>query len=385
MIPPSLAPVLARLKAAIDEFESSVVPDAERYRGELGDFISISQEVSLAATGSWVVGYANLYYQDFRAPPANHQFVHDGSYIPHDAGTRWHEKSWQDVYDYILEKYNGSHPDKITDFANRAVVKSRELVDELTAELAVLRNLTGYDRELQMLDDLTKLEWGKNRHKLLTSWYPTHAVNVGFQEFRGFIAPPHKQIQASFLTLATALDDVLKFGRVSRSLIRQLISRSSMAIADTNSYDAIESVLRVCNRFSEVGRQLQYRHDDRTTLMIDDEYDVQDLMHGLLMIFFDDVRQEEWTPSYAGGSSRIDFLLKDSEVALEIKKTRGGLRDVKVGEQLIIDIEKYRSHPNCKTLICFVYDPQRLIRNPRGLETDLSGQRDSLDVRVLIR
>jgi hypothetical protein len=28
---------------------------------------------------------------------------------------------------------------------------------------------------------------------------------------------------------------------------------------------------------------------------------------------FDDIRPEEYTPSYAGGSSRIDFLLEDGE------------------------------------------------------------------------
>ena len=28
---------------------------------------------------------------------------------------------------------------------------------------------------------------------------------------------------------------------------------------------------------------------------------------------FDDIRPEEYTPSYAGGSSRIDFLLKDEK------------------------------------------------------------------------
>ena len=201
----------------------------------------------------------------------------------------------------------------------------------------------------------------------------------------GFIPFPHSQIQASIVAAATALDDVLTFGRSSSNLMRQLISRSSVGVKDTDTYDAIDAVIHLCDRFANVSRQLQYRHDDRETIIINDEYDVQDLMHSLLRIFFDDIREEEWTPSYAGGSSRVDFLLKDSEIALEIKKTRAGLRDAKVGEQLIIDIEKYRSHPNCKTLICFVYDPQNFIRNPRGLENDLSGQRDGLDIRVLIR
>jgi hypothetical protein len=36
--------------------------------------------------------------------------------------------------------------------------------------------------------------------------------------------------------------------------------------------------------------------------VLKDEYDVQDLLYALLRIFFDDVRPEEWTPSFAGKS-----------------------------------------------------------------------------------
>jgi hypothetical protein len=64
----------------------------------------------------------------------------------------------------------------------------------------------------------------------------------------------------------------------------------------------------LCNKFHLIARQLRKRHDNRQTLIIGDEYDVQDLFHGLLRIFFDDIRPEEYTPSYAGKSSRMDFL-----------------------------------------------------------------------------
>src|SRR5258708_5925569 len=80
-----------------------------------------------------------------------------------------------------------------------------------------------------------------------------------------------------------------------------------------------------------------------------------------ILAFFDDVRREEWTPSYAGKSSRIDFLLKDEEIVIEIKKTRSTLRDKEISDELIIDKERYQAHPHCKTLIAFVYDPDRYI------------------------
>ncbi len=151
---------------------------------------------------------------------------------------------------------------------------------------------------------------------------------------------------------------------------------------DLNSLDIIKNL---CSRFHIVAKQLRSRREGRNSLDVSDEYDVQDLLHALLKIFFDDVRPEEWTPSYAGSSSRIDFILKDEKIALEVKMTRDNLKDKQVGEQLIIDIERYNKHPDCSKLICFVYDPMGLIGNPRGIESDLNQRSDdNLEVIVWI-
>lgn len=95
-------------------------------------------------------------------------------------------------------------------------------------------------------------------------------------------------------------------------------------------------------------------------------------MHALLKIYFDDIRPEEWTPSYAGGASRMDFLLKKEKIVIETKKTRANLTDRNIGTELIVDIDRYKEHPDCELLFCFVYDPDGRIGNPRGLEIDLS-------------
>lgn len=145
------------------------------------------------------------------------------------------------------------------------------------------------------------------------------------------------------------------------------------------------SVEKICNRFHSVVRQLQDRHENRSTLTIEDEYDIQDLLHALLKIEFDDIRPEEWTQSYAGKSSRVDFLLKNEKVVVEVKKTRLGLTEKTIGDQLIVDIERYKNHTDCKTLVCFIYDPEGRIGNPNGLISDLEVKEiDSLKVRVII-
>ena len=153
-------------------------------------------------------------------------------------------------------------------------------------------------------------------------------------------------------------------------------------MTENNSNEIIENIL---NKFHRVARQLRIRHANRNTIEIRDEYDVQDLLQALLLINFEDVRSEEWTPSYGGKSSRMDFLIKDENIVIETKNTRENLRDKKLTDELIIDTSHYSKHPDCDILYCFVYDVEEFIKNPKAIENDLSGQKDGLEVKVMIR
>lgn len=143
-------------------------------------------------------------------------------------------------------------------------------------------------------------------------------------------------------------------------------------------------VVNLAERLHAVVRQLRQRREVRPTLDVVDEYDVQDLFHTLLTIHFDDIRKEEWAPSYAGGASRMDFRLPEIEAVVETKMTRPNLSTRQLGEQLIVDIAKYKQHPGCRTLFCVVYDPDGRISNPRGVENDLTKDNDQIVVRVMI-
>jgi len=155
-------------------------------------------------------------------------------------------------------------------------------------------------------------------------------------------------------------------------------------VSSETSADPMEIVRNIGHRFHTVSRQLLKRYSSRPTIEIRDEYDVQDLLHALLLIHFDDVRPEEWTPSYAGKNSRIDFLLKAEKILVEVKHTRKNLQDSKVGEELIIDSQRYRTHKDCEKLFCFVYDPGEFLSNPRGLEADLSEKGPEFEIEVLV-
>ena len=141
---------------------------------------------------------------------------------------------------------------------------------------------------------------------------------------------------------------------------------------------------RLCSRFPLVARQLESRHGGRDTFHVKDEYDVRDLLHALLTLEYDDIWLEEWTPPYAGGNPQTDFLLKLEQIVLEAKMIRSDWGAGELEEQLTLDIKKYNQRPDCRTLVCFVYDPEERIANPHEIENHLGRDRDGLAVRIII-
>ena len=130
---------------------------------------------------------------------------------------------------------------------------------------------------------------------------------------------------------------------------------------------------------------LTHRRKGTQPLSFGSEYDVQDLLHALLRPWISDIRPEEFTPSYAGSSTRMDFLLPAHKLVIETKIVRDRAHAKRVGDELIIDIEHYRRHPSCLSLWCVIYDPDHLITNADGLKTDLQGLRSTPDGKVSVR
>jgi len=240
--------------------------------------------------------------------------------------------------------------------------------------------------QLCRLDELKKLLYNNNQFR---SWQieTEHIVKSIFGEdspnyetIRNMNHPSHpaiaaigngKDFQASYLR---------KLDNYSHEIQGQM--KEIELLEDKTVTDNQQLLVDILKHFHRFALQLRYRHNNRPTIKIKDEYDVQDILHALLELHFSDVREEEYTPSYAGGASRMDFLLKEESIVVEVKKTNPKLKNKELGEQLSIDIAKYSVHPDCKTLICFIYDPDEHIRNPNGLIRDLS--KSTQDYKVLV-
>lgn len=149
--------------------------------------------------------------------------------------------------------------------------------------------------------------------------------------------------------------------------------------------DAAELIELICRRFPLYVTQLRQRHGGRATLEVSDEYDVQDALHALLRVHFEDVRDEDPVRSHGSGSSRVDLVIRDRRVVIEVKMTRETLTGKKLVDQIAIDKERYRAVPELDELIFYVYDPELRLNNiAAGIERDLTEQASDMNVRVII-
>ncbi len=146
----------------------------------------------------------------------------------------------------------------------------------------------------------------------------------------------------------------------------------------------LEMLRRICARFHLVARQLRLRKEYRPTIEITDEYDLQDLFYALLRLQFEEVGTEEWVPDYANGARRTSYLLDWDRIVVVVKQTRSGIGAKDLSDQVKSDATHYATRPNGITMVCFIYDPEGRVGNPRGLEADLTSVSDTYMVEVII-
>jgi hypothetical protein len=153
--------------------------------------------------------------------------------------------------------------------------------------------------------------------------------------------------------------------------------------------DRLAQLMQILNNFALVARLLRDRGHRRPDYVIENEYDVQDLLFALVRSTFEDATREEWTPKRAGSAKRIDMVIPSVDAVIEAKYVRDNRHATRVADELRVDFECYHDRPECKRLLALVVDPHRHIIDPVQFGHDLSGLRQkrehSFDVTVLVR
>jgi hypothetical protein len=249
--------------------------------------------------------------------------------------------------------------------------------DENVDSLAVLGNL---------LEEFMDLPPDPDKYR------DTMGAAFGFDEYENPLLHWERKKQR----LATILEEygfryyrggvVLPIGEVP---LAPVVASAGTATGEATKPATVEALLETLIRgLPRAMHPLTHRRKNSTPLTFGSEYDIQDLLHSQLRPWVADIRPEEFTPSYAGSSTRMDFLLPKHRLVVETKRVRDKAHAKTIGNELIIDIEHYKNPPDCDRLWCVVYDADRLITNPAGLIDDLEGRREvsgkSVQFRVFI-
>lgn len=353
------------LVAAKDAQSDEIAPIREAVRRGQE---SLSQLVE-AWSGSDIGYHARLYHESLDRPPLHRSFdVEWGGLHGLDG---WVELSLEDVQT-LMEERAGITIDELDKSSEELVALAKERRDEVLVVMTPIAGTAGFERETALLSEVEQHVWETQQRPAIPRGYRVTRDSRAMAE--GVKVPPHRAIAARLTRVEGRLDACEAFFQLALRAVRQSLQRLRTAadgLAQREALDELGLVLNLIRRFDLVAHALHERGRGRAPLTMDDEYDVQYLLGATLRLHFEDVRPEEWSPSYAGGASRVDFLLKREKIVVEAKRTRSGLADRAIGEELIIDAARYAEHPDCDILVCFVHDPDRRISNPRGLEDDL--------------
>ncbi|MBR0910169.1 PD-(D/E)XK nuclease domain-containing protein [Bradyrhizobium japonicum] len=130
-------------------------------------------------------------------------------------------------------------------------------------------------------------------------------------------------------------------------------------------------VLRLCERLPKAAQVLAHRsHKEKTPYVISDEYDVQDLLQGLLRGYLEYSVQEDMLPKIAGvRSSRVDVSIEELGVLIEVKYAREAADQKRFLKELSEDLMQYAKWPHLKTLIFLVYNA-KVFRDGEALKKE---------------
>lgn len=159
--------------------------------------------------------------------------------------------------------------------------------------------------------------------------------------------------------------------------------KSDLSIETTTSQEVNHlDIIRALEQFSECVRYLNTRRSTGTTLDVNSEAGVQDLIYLMLRSWIHDITPETPTEKTANRYSIRDFLIKSAKTVIETKFIRDDNHGKNISKELHDDIESYRHNPDCENLIFFIYDPDSYIPDTAAIKRTIEEER-SYNGRVL--
>lgn len=199
-----------------------------------------------------------------------------------------------------------------------------------------------------------------------------------------------KYVQKSIQSGLLGSEDphLIPFGE-GNDLTNELLStETSLSPAPDPSISDTAMVLQICRRIQYSASILSNRpRKGKTPFLIEDEYDVQDLLQAVLKAYLKYFVQEDPLPKVAAAkSSRADISIEDLGILIEVKYVREPGDQKRIFGEYAEDLELYSQWPHLKTLIFLIYNAS-ILRDSEAFER-LSGPQERngkrFDVRIVL-
>lgn len=148
-----------------------------------------------------------------------------------------------------------------------------------------------------------------------------------------------------------------------------------IARVDQPTLLTIADVCMALDEFSECIRYLNTRRSTGAVLALDSEADVQDALYLILRSWVRDLVPEAPTDKTGNRYAIRDFVSRTLRAVIEAKYIRDADHGKGISKELHDDIEIYRHHQYCDTIVFFIYDPNSLIPDLRELRRTIEQSR----------
>jgi hypothetical protein len=172
--------------------------------------------------------------------------------------------------------------------------------------------------------------------------------------------------------------------RDATGAVRALYPRMPIIGLSADGEASVEKVVSALEEFVECVRYLNTRRSSGAIIEINKEADLQDVVYLMLRPWVRDLVPENPTDKVASRFVIKDFLSKQLAMIVEAKYIREKKHGHDISKEMHDDIEMYRNHPDCRTLVFFTYDRDAYIPDVAALKRQIEGIRSYGDKRLAV-
>lgn len=195
------------------------------------------------------------------------------------------------------------------------------------------------------------------RERLVTELASSNEPDAWIYKFLLGLTPyskEHLDQCLDFLSHAEGAIDLVILDEFRKVIISQELEVTKFR--NITSKELLEKIL--LNFQNSTNKITQARRAGRNSFVIKDEYDVQDILYTMLKGIFPLMKEEDPVPRHGVKSSRIDLIIREEGILIEVKMIKEtDSNEKEFVEQIKTDIQSYHQSEWLRHLICFVYDP----------------------------